>query len=110
MAAGGLQQGRGQVLPFRSQALANQVHAVIQSMDRTGQPPPGVLQGGRRGGQRGLFENAQGRLPARPRGYYTESDVWPPGPGGRGGDRLVFGQGGEVYYTPDHYRSFVRIR
>ncbi|MCL4818082.1 MAG: hypothetical protein KJ067_03040 [Vicinamibacteria bacterium] len=79
-------------------------------MDRTGRPPEGVAQGGRRGGQRGLFENAEGRLPRRPRGYYVESDVWPRGPGGRGAERLVFGREGEVYYTSDHYDSFTRLR
>lgn len=104
--------------PDASPALASvgdarrdrQVAGVVAAMDRTGRPPEGVAQGGRRGGQRGLFENAEGRLPRRPRGYYVESDVWPRGPGGRGAERLVFGREGEVYYTSDHYDSFTRLR
>jgi len=91
-------------------ALERQVALVVESMDRTGHPPQGVAQGGRRGGTRGVFENAEGRLPRQAGGYYTETDVWPRGAGGRGARRLIFGRGGEVYYTADHYRTFVRVR
>ena len=91
-------------------ALERQVALVIDSMDRTGRPPAGVAQGGRQGGTRGVFENAEGRLPRREHGYYTETDVWPRSEGGRGARRLIFGRGGEVYYTADHYRTFVRVR
>jgi guanyl-specific ribonuclease Sa len=90
--------------------LERQVAIVIESMDRTGRPPAGVAQGGRRSGRRGVFENAEGRLPVQPGGYYTETDVWPRGEGGRGARRLIFGRGREVYYTADHYRTFVRLR
>jgi guanyl-specific ribonuclease Sa len=91
-------------------ALERQVALVIESMDRTGHPPEGVAQGGRRSGRRGVFENAEGHLPRQAGGYYTETDVWPRGAGGRGARRLIFGRGGEVYYTGDHYRTFVRVR
>ena len=91
-------------------ALERQVALVIESMDRTGRPPEGVAQGGRRNGPRGAFENAEGRVPRQGAGYYTETDVWPRGAGGRGARRLIFGRGGEVYYTADHYRTFVRVR
>ena len=91
-------------------ALERQVALVIESMDRTGHPPEGVAQGGRRSGRRGVFENAEGRLPRQAGGYYTETDVWPRGADGRGARRLIFGRGGEVYYTADHYRSFTRLR
>jgi len=90
--------------------LERQIALVIESMDRTGRPPDGVAQGGRRHGPRGAFENAEGRLPRQGPGYYTETDVWPRGAGGRGARRLIFGRGGEVYYTADHYRTFVRVR
>jgi guanyl-specific ribonuclease Sa len=91
-------------------ALAAQVRRVVESMDATGRPPAGVAQGGRRRGRRGEFQNAEGRLPRRSPGHYEESDVWPPGPRGRGGQRLVFGREREVYFSGDHYRSFVRLR
>jgi guanyl-specific ribonuclease Sa len=90
--------------------LAAQIQAVMDSMDRTGEPPAGVAQGGRRNGARGVFDNAEGRLPAQPRGYYTETDVWPRGGSGRGAERLIFGRSREVYYTADHYRTFIRVR
>ncbi len=79
-------------------------------MDRTGLPPAGIAQGGRRGSQRAVFQNLERRLPAKPPGYYRESDVWPRGSGSRGAERLVFGREGQVYYSKDHYRSFVRLR
>jgi guanyl-specific ribonuclease Sa len=103
--------GKDRVRPSLGDArLDAQVLAVIESFDRTGRPPTGVAQGGQRGGPPGQFANAERRLPAQPPGYYTESDVWPRGGGGRGAERLVFGRGGEVYYTRDHYRSFERVR
>jgi ribonuclease T1 len=91
-------------------ARREEVSRVIESMDRTGRPPSGVAQGGRRDGPRGVFDNAQRLLPVRPYRYYTETDVWARGPGGRGPERLVFGREREVYYTGDHYRTFTRVR
>ena len=90
--------------------LDAQIRLVVESMDHGGRPPAGVAQGGRRGGKRGVFENAERRLPVRPPGYYRESDVWPPRAAGRGAERLIFGREGEVYYSPDHYRAFVKLR
>jgi guanyl-specific ribonuclease Sa len=90
--------------------LDAQIREVVESMDRSGRPPVGVAQGGRRGGKRGVFENAERRLPVRPPGYYHESDVWPPRTAGRGAERLIFGREGEVYFSPDHYRAFERLR
>lgn len=82
-----------------------QIARVVESMDRTGAPPPGVVQGGRRG----VFRNAEGLLPRQRLGYWIESDVWPK-KGPRDAERLVFGRGREVYWTRDHYQSFVRLR
>lgn len=59
---------------------------------------------------KGVFDNRQKVLPEKPPGHYKESDVWPGSPGDRGPERLVFGADGEVYYSPDHYTTFVRIR
>ncbi len=86
-----------------------QIQRVVEAMDRTGAPPEGVAQGGRRGGQKGVFQNAEGRLPRQPRGYWIESDVWPKN-GPRGAERLIFGREREVYWTRDHYETFVRLR
>jgi len=56
------------------------------------------------------FGNFEGLLPDRPRGYYREYTVETPGLDHRGARRIVAGDGGELYWTEDHYASFERIR
>ena len=78
-----------------------------------------------------VFGNREGRLPPRPRGYYLEYSFPVPGrkigdapaevligtvtlvsgvtTTARGPERLVIGGGREIYYTPDHYLSFVQL-
>lgn len=56
-----------------------------------------------------VFQNREGRLPKRPRGYYREFVVRTPGLGSVGPQRLVVGRDGDAWYTPDHYRSFQRL-
>ena len=55
------------------------------------------------------FQNREKLLPQRSRGYYREYTVRTPGARDRGARRIVSGNGGEFYYTADHYRSFQRI-
>jgi ribonuclease T1 len=57
----------------------------------------------------GTFQNREGLLPEEPIGYYREYTVETPGSPDRGARRLVIGEGGEVYYTDDHYASFREI-
>jgi guanyl-specific ribonuclease Sa len=58
-----------------------------------------------------VFQNREGLLPERPRGYYREYTVATPGARDRGARRIV--SGGDppevYYYTDDHYRSFRRV-
>jgi ribonuclease T1 len=56
-----------------------------------------------------VFSNRDGQLPKRKRGYYHEYTVKTPGARDRGARRIVAGEGGEIFYTEDHYRSFRRI-
>ena len=56
------------------------------------------------------FGNREKRLPQRAHGYYREYTVETPGARDRGPRRIVAGNGGEFYYTDDHYRSFRRVR
>jgi ribonuclease T1 len=58
----------------------------------------------------GTFGNREELLPDEPYGYYREYTVPTPGLETRGARRIVAGQGGELYWTADHYRSFSRIR
>jgi ribonuclease T1 len=53
-----------------------------------------------------VFTNREGRLPVKPHGYYREYTVATPGLIDRGPRRIITGQDGELYYTPDHYRTF----
>lgn len=57
-----------------------------------------------------VFQNREGLLPEKERGYYREYVVRTPGLDSVGPQRLVLGAEGEAYYTPDHYASFIRIR
>jgi len=58
----------------------------------------------------GTFGNREGLLPSREGGYYREYVVRTPGISHAGPQRLVVGEGGEVFHTADHYLTFTRIR
>ncbi|MHC6595029.1 guanyl-specific ribonuclease [Arthrobacter sp. C152] len=55
------------------------------------------------------FGNFERVLPQRTRGYYREYTVPTPGEPDRGARRIVAGEGGEKYYTADHYETFTYI-
>jgi ribonuclease T1 len=52
------------------------------------------------------FGNFERILPRKDRGYYREYTVPTPGESDRGARRIVAGDGGEKYYTDDHYGTF----
>ena len=56
-----------------------------------------------------VFNNAERILPAEQRGYYHEYTVPTPGVKTRGARRLITGSAHELYYTGDHYSSFVVV-
>ena len=58
---------------------------------------------------RDTFTNREGLLPPRPAGYYKEYVHPTEGISGPGSQRIVRGAGGEMYYTPDHYKTFVPL-
>ncbi|PRZ31395.1 ribonuclease T1 [Antricoccus suffuscus] len=55
------------------------------------------------------FGNFEKLLPLKSGGYYHEYTVPTPGESDRGARRIIAGDGGEFYYTGDHYASFQRI-
>lgn len=56
------------------------------------------------------FGNYEKVLPSHPRGWYREYTVRTPGESDRGPRRIVTGDGGrQIFYTGDHYASFVRV-
>ncbi|MDA3646591.1 ribonuclease N [Saccharopolyspora indica] len=56
-----------------------------------------------------VFGNREGVLPDEKAGYYHEYTVPTPGSRDRGARRLVTGDRSELYYTSDHYESFVVV-
>jgi ribonuclease T1 len=56
-----------------------------------------------------VFMNRERLLPEHERGYWREYTVPTPGESDRGARRLVRGRAGELYYSSDHYASFVRV-
>ena len=57
----------------------------------------------------GVFQNREEILPDQPQGYYREYTVITPGSDDRGARRIVAGEGGDIYYTSDHYSSFREV-
>jgi ribonuclease T1 len=55
------------------------------------------------------YENREGHLPDKPRGYWQEYYLTPRGPDGRDELRLVLGRCGEVYVSGNHYRDLRQI-
>jgi ribonuclease T1 len=56
------------------------------------------------------FGNREKRLPKHRHGYYREYTVTTPGRRDRGARRIIGGEGGEFYYTDDHYNTFKLIK
>jgi RHS repeat-associated protein len=57
-----------------------------------------------------IFGNIQKRLPIKSDPKYYQEFVHPtPGFAGAGPQRLVVGKGGEVFYSPDHYLTFIPL-
>ncbi|MFJ5309138.1 ribonuclease domain-containing protein [Streptomyces sp. NPDC088350] len=93
--SGGTSGGTGTVKASQLPAEARRTLALI---DRGG-PFPYAKDGV-------VFGNYEKLLPQQKRGYYHEYTVRTPGSRDRGARRIVTGQGGEIYYTDDHYKSF----
>ncbi|HEV7908901.1 MAG TPA: ribonuclease domain-containing protein [Pseudonocardiaceae bacterium] len=56
-----------------------------------------------------MFQNREKRLPGKAGDYYKEYTVPTPGSPDRGARRLITGTKQEVFYTGDHYDSFVVV-
>ncbi len=81
--------------------LPPEAHDTIQLLDEGGPFP--FYQDDRD------FQNREGLLPRKSRGYYREFTVITPGENDRGARRIIEGAEGELYYTDDHYDSFSEI-
>ncbi|MCX5197897.1 guanine-specific ribonuclease N1 and T1 [Streptomyces sp. NBC_00249] len=85
----------------RADALPQQAREVLALIDKGG--PYAYRQDGT------VFGNFEKVLPKRKRGYYHEFTVKTPGERDRGARRIVTGQGGEFYWTDDHYQTFKAV-
>lgn len=57
-----------------------------------------------------IFKNYTDVLPKQDAGYYREFVHPTPGVKGPGARRLVIGKGGDIWFTADHYKTFIRIK
>jgi hypothetical protein len=57
-----------------------------------------------------IFQNRENILPVQDAGYYKEYVHPTSGVSGPGAQRIIIGRGGEYYYSPDHYKTFIRFR
>ncbi|MEU8433668.1 ribonuclease domain-containing protein [Streptomyces sp. NPDC029216] len=85
----------------RADALPPQAREVLALIDKGG--PYAYRQDGT------VFGNFEKALPKQKRGYYHEYTVKTPGERDRGARRIVTGEGGEFYYTDDHYQTFKAV-
>ncbi|MEW5789591.1 MAG: ribonuclease domain-containing protein [Pseudomonadota bacterium] len=96
-------QGKLEAAGIHALELPEQARSTL-ALIRQGGPYPYAKDGS-------VFQNREGRLPPRERGYYREYTVPTPGSRDRGARRIVAGGGtAEFWYTADHYRTFKRIR
>lgn len=89
-------------LPLRSLCALPPEAADIWEKIKTGGQLPSAKDGT-------VFDNNERLLPQHARGYYHEYTVPTPGSKDRGAQRLITGEGQELYYTADHYESFVVV-
>ena len=85
----------------RADELPPQAREVLALIDKGGPYP--YRQDGT------VFGNFEKVLPKQKRGYYHEFTVRTPGERDRGARRIVTGQGGEFFYTDDHYATFKAV-
>jgi ribonuclease T1 len=76
---------------------------ITMALIRKGGPFPYAKDGA-------IFGNRERILPLQQRGYYKEYTVKTPGERTRGARRIIWGRGGEFYYTDDHYNHLRRVR
>ncbi|HEX3790920.1 MAG TPA: ribonuclease domain-containing protein, partial [Pseudonocardiaceae bacterium] len=57
-----------------------------------------------------VYQNRSRALPAEPSGYYHEYTVPTPGSTDRGARRLITGAAHQLYYTGNHYSTFVVVQ
>lgn len=81
--------------------------AEAQDLGWTGGSVENYKEGAAIGGDK--FGNREGLLPKKNGRQYYECDIDTNGRGSRGTRRIVFSNDGLIYYTDDHYESFVLL-
>jgi ribonuclease T1 len=88
--------------PAPLSSLPTQVSQTLALIERDGPFPYPRNDGA-------VFHNNEHVLPSEPDGYYREYTVPTPGSTDRGARRIIVGKNGELFYTANHYASFVRV-
>jgi ribonuclease T1 len=93
---------RPEITDIPAAQLPAEAHQTL-TLIRKGGPYPYAKDGA-------VFGNRELILPKQRRGYYREYTVKTPGERTRGARRIIWGAGGDFYYTEDHYNHLRRIR
>ena len=102
---------------LEAEKIFGDIVEVIKQMDKiyeeqnwmSKKVPTGINNKANRNGN--VFHNADNLLPNKYDGYYREYYVMPKGhDGSKHQYRFVVGGMGEIYYTDNHYNSFVRLK
>ncbi|MBR0386110.1 MAG: ribonuclease, partial [Erysipelotrichaceae bacterium] len=56
-----------------------------------------------------VFSNREGYLPDKKGRVYYECDIDTDGKKSRGSKRIIYSNDGLIYYTPDHYETFILL-
>lgn len=103
-----------QNLVLQNQIIRDQDGRVVFRGDVNLAPALARIERGERDSHRNdgsIHRNLEGKLPRQAdRDYYREYVVRTQGLRSVGPQRLIIGKNGETYYTPDHYRTFVRVK
>ena len=95
--------GGSGVLNTKDNKVPEKVYDVLDKIEKNNGTPPSGYKGGK------IFQNSDKKLPEGT--TYKEYDVNPNIAGqNRGSERIVIGNDGTVWYTNDHYETFLKMK
>ena len=110
--ANGINPLNGRVIPMKTE-LSTRFITTAEGVNIDLQPKLDRIASGGKFPHRNdgsIFMNKEGLLPKQNTGFYREFVHPVPSVSGPGLMRVVVGQGGGMWFTTDHYKSFIPIR